>query len=335
MVPKRPYWLLVLGVLVVVPLLAGACGGDSKLVIYSAREETLVGPIIQQFEDATGIDVGVNYGSNAGLAATIREEGSNSPADLYFATDPGLLGAMSDLLAVLPGEILNQVSPDVRSRDGKWVGISGRARVVVYNSENLSEADLPDSVLDFTDPEWKGRIGWAPGNGSFQSFVTAMRVTLGEEATRRWLEGIQANQPRIYPKNTPIVKAAADGEIDVGFVNHYYLFRFLQEEGEDFSARNYHPRGHDLGATMLVNGAGILSTSENSENARRFLDFLLSQLGQQYFASQTFEYPLVEGITTHRLLVPLEQLELPAVDLSKLSDVQGTQKLLREVGIIP
>ncbi len=335
MVPKRPYWLLVLGVLVVVPLLAGACGGDSKLVIYSAREETLVGPIIQQFEDATGIDVGVNYGSNAGLAATIREEGSNSPADLYFATDPGLLGAMSDLLAVLPGEILNQVSPDVRSRDGKWVGISGRARVVVYNSEKLSEADLPDSILAFTDPKWKGRIGWAPGNGSFQSFVTAMRVTMGEEATRRWLKGIQANQPRIYPKNTPIVKAAADGEIDVGFVNHYYLFRFLQEEGEDSPARNYHPRGHDLGATMLVNGAGILSTSKNSENARRFLDFMLSQLGQQYFASQTFEYSLVEGITTHRLLVPLEQLEIPAVDLSKLSDVQGTQKLLREVGIIP
>ena len=307
----------------------------SKLVIYSAREETLVGPLIQQFEEAIGIDVGVKYGSNAGLAATIREEGSNSPADVYFATDPGLLGAMSELLAELPDETLNRVPPEVRSREGKWVGISGRARVVVYNSENLSEADLPNSILDFTDPKWKGRIGWPPTNGSFQAFVTAMRVTLGEEATRRWLEGIQANEPRTYPKNTPIVKAAAQGEIDVGFVNHYYLFRFLQEEGEDFAARNYHPRGHDLGATMLVNGAGILSTSKNVENAQRFLNFMLSQVGQQYFASRTFEYPLVEGVTTHRLLVPLAQLELPAVDLSQLSDVQGTQKLLREVGIIP
>ena len=337
MVLKWPCWLLVLGVMVVVPLLTGACGGDSgsKLVIYSAREETLVGPLIQQFEEAIGIDVGVKYGSNAGLAATIREEGSNSPADVYFATDPGLLGAMSELLAELPDETLNRVPPEVRSREGKWVGISGRARVVVYNSENLSEADLPNSILDFTDPKWKGRIGWPPTNGSFQAFVTAMRVTLGEEATRRWLEGIQANEPRTYPKNTPIVKAAAQGEIDVGFVNHYYLFRFLQEEGEDFAARNYHPRGHDLGATMLVNGAGILSTSKNVENAQRFLNFMLSQVGQQYFASRTFEYPLVEGVTTHRLLVPLAQLELPAVDLSQLSDVQGTQKLLREVGIIP
>ena len=306
-----------------------------KLTIYSAREVTLVGSIIEQFEDATGVDVGVNYGSNAGLGATIREEGSNSPADIFFATDTGRLGAMSDLFLRLPDSILEQIPVQVRSREGKWVGISGRARVVVYNSDKLSEADLPDSILDFTDPRWKGRIGWPPGNGSFLSFVTAMRVSLGEEETRRWLEGIEANDPTVYPKNTPIVKAVADGEIDVGFVNHYYLFRFLQQEGESFPARNYHPKGKDLGAVMLVNGAGILATSKNVENAQRFLDFMLSRVGQQYFASQTFEYPLVEGIATDRLLVPLDELELPDVDLSRLDDVEGTQQLLRDVGIIP
>ena len=342
--------LLVIGLPALIPILVTACGTDAtpgiekaaevekppgKLIIYSAREENLVGPIIKQFQDATGVDVGVKYGKNAGLAATIREEGSNSPADIFFSTDAGLLGAMSDLFIPLPGNILNQVPDQVRSRDSKWVGISGRARVVVYNTERLSEADLPDSVLDFTDPEWKGRIGWPPSNGSFQAFVTAMRVNLGEEATRRWLEGIQANDPKVYPKNTPIVKAVAQGEIDVGFVNHYYLFRFLEEEGESFRARNYHPKGKDIGATMLVNGAGILSTSKNVENAQRFLSFMLSQVGQQYLASQTFEYPLVDGVQTHRLLVPLEQLELPDVDLSMLEDVDGTQKLLREVGIIP
>ena len=312
-----------------------ACGGDHELTIYSAREETLVGPIIKQFEEATGVDIRVKYGSNAGLATTLQEEGSKSPADIFFATDPGLLGAMSDLFIRLPDGILDRVDVEVRSREGKWVGISGRARVVVYNTERLSEADLPDSILDFTDPKWKGRIGWPPTNGSFQAFMTAMRVTLGEEATRRWLEGIQANDPKQYPKNTPIVKAAAQGEIDVGFVNHYYLFRFLQEEGESFSARNYHPRGKDLGATMLVNAAGILSTSNEKENAQRFLNFMLSEAGQQYFASRTFEYPLVDGVKTHRLLVPLDELELPDVDLSRLDDIQGTQKLLRDVGIIP
>ena len=295
----------------------------------------MVGPIIKQFEDATDIDVNVKYGSNAELATTIRTEGSKSPADIFFATNPGLLGSMSDKFATLPDRILNRVAPQVRSREGKWVGISGRARVVVYNTDKLSEDDLPDSILDFTDPKWKGRIGWPPGNGSFQSFVTAMRVTLGEEATRQWLEGIKDNDPKSYSKNTPIVDAVSKGEIDVGFVNHYYMFRFLEQRGEGFAARNYHPKGKDLGATMLVNGAGILSTSKRKDNAEKLLDFMLSQVGQQYFASQTFEYPLVGGVKTNRLLVPLDQLELPDVDLSKLDDVEGTQKLLREVGLIP
>ena len=335
----RVRYLLILPLLLLASALVAACGEEgtdtSKLTIYSAREENLVGPIIKQFQDATGVDVGVKYGSNSGLPATIREEGSNSPADIFLATDPGSLGAMSDLFIRLPDSILSQVPAQVRSQEGKWVGISGRARVVVYNTKRLSEADLPDSILDFTDPKWKGRIGWPPANGSFQSFVTAMRVTLGEEATRQWLVGIQANNPKVYPKNAPLVKAVAQGEVDIGFVNHYYLFRFLQEEGESFPARNYHPKGKDLGATMLVNGAGILSTSRNVETAQRFLNFVLSQVGQQYFASQTFEYPLVDGVKTGRLLAPLEQLELPDVDLSRLDDVQGTQKLLREVGIIP
>ena len=332
-------------VILIVVVLAAACGSDEtsvpgpnnpgNLTIYTAREESLVGPMIKQFEDATGIDVGVRYGSNAGLAATIQEEGSNSPADVFFATDPGLLGSMSNLFSVLPSSILDQVPAQTRSREGQWVGVSGRARVIVYNTEKLTEADLPDSILDFTDQKWKGRIGWPPNNGSFQAFVTAMRVNLGEDVTRRWLEGIQDNDPKVYPKNTPIVQAVAQGEIDVGFVNHYYLYRFLEEEGESFPARNYHPKGKDLGAVILVNGAGILATSQDKENAERFLNFMLSQVGQQHFTNQTFEYPLIEGVKTNPGLTPLDQIELPDVDLSLLSDVKGTQDLLRDVGIIP
>ena len=312
---------------------AEATGGS--LTIYSAREETLVGPIIQQFEDVTGIEVGVKYGSNSGLAATIQEEGANSPADIFFATDPGLLGSMSDLFTALPSGILDRVDSEFRSREDKWVGISGRARVVVYNPDVISADELPDSILDFTDPEWNGRIGWPPTNGSFQAFVTAMRTTLGEDAARDWLEGIQANDPRVYPKNTPIVDAVSRGEVDVGFVNHYYLYRFLAEHGEDFQARNYHPKNGDIGAMMLVNGAAILSTSDNTKEAERFLGFMLSLSAQQYFASQTFEYPLIEGVRTHRLLTPLSEIAVPDVDLSQLDDVQGTQDLLRSVGIIP
>ncbi|MEE9198361.1 MAG: iron ABC transporter substrate-binding protein [Dehalococcoidia bacterium] len=315
----------------------GACGGGAggDLTIYSGREESLVGPIIEQFREATGIDVGVKYGSNPGLVATIQEEGDNSPADIFFGSEPGALGALEDRLTPLPEALLNRVASSFRSRQGKWVGISGRSRVVVYNTDRLTEADLPASILGFTDPQWKGRIGWAPTNGSFQAFVTALRKLEGEEVARQWLEGIRANNPKTYPKNTPIVKAVSEGEIDVGFVNHYYLFRFIAEEGEDFPARNYYPIGGDPGATVLVAGAGILDSAKNRENAERFLEFMLSTEAQQYFTRETFEYPLVEGVEHHALLVPLSQVQVPDIDLSQLSDLEATLKLLRDTGVLP
>ncbi len=317
------------------PAIDDAQANPGELVIYSGREEDLIGAIVDQFASATGIDVKVNYGSNAALVATIQEEGQNSPADVYYGSDPGSLGALEGRLQVLPEAIMAKVDPKLSSRQGKWVAISGRARTVVYNTETISEADLPPSILDFTAPEWRDRIGWAPTNGSFQAFVTALRVSRGQDAARAWLEGIQANNPRVYPKNTPIVQAAADGEIDVGFVNHYYLFRFLAEEGEDFKARNYYPTGGDVGSTILVSGAGILDSSDNEDNAQRFIDFLLSTVSQQYFASQTFEYPLVEGVKTHPELLPLSEIGVPDVDLGSLQDLEGTLQLLRDTGIVP
>jgi len=315
-------------------LTACAQGGET-LTIYSGREETLVGPIIEQFQKATGINVAVKYGSSAALALTILEEGENSPADLYYGSDPGSLGALSHLFTRLPDGILGRVAESLRSPEGIWVGLSGRARVIVYNTEKVKPEDLPDSIFGFTDPVWKGRIGWATTNGSFQSMVTAMRLLWGEQKTSQWLEGIQANNPKMYPKNTPIVAAAGAGEIDVGFVNHYYLYRFLQEQGESFPARNYYLKGGDPGATMLVSGAGILTTSKNKEAAEQFLEFMLSTVSQQYFASQTYEYPLVEGVKTHREIMPLDQIELPDIDLSRLTDIEGTLALLRETGVLP
>ncbi len=306
-----------------------------KLVVYSGREEELLGPLIGRFEDETGIDVSVRYGSNSGLVATIFEEGGNSPADIFFGSDPGALGAIGERLLVLPDSILDQVDAPFRSGVGRWVGVSGRARVVVYNTDVLTEADLPDSIYDFTDPAWNGRIGWAPTNGSFQAMVTAMRLIDSEDAARGWLEGIRANGATEYPKNTPIVQAVADGEIDVGFVNHYYLFRFLAEEGESFSARNYNLAGGDSGAVILVAGAGILDGADHVPAAELFLSFLLTPQSQQYFTDETFEYPLVDGIETNPLLVPLENIEVPELDLSGLSDLEGTVDLLRETGVIP
>ena len=328
---------IVLGAVVVA--FSAACGSGEgeagSLTIYSGRSETLVDPIIRQFADATGVDVRVKYASTSQLAATLLEEGDNSPADLFFAQDPAGLEAVGELLATLPTGILEQVPEWARSSQGKWVGISGRARTVVYNSNLLHEDDLPDDLFGFADPKWKDRIGWAPTNASFQAMVTAMRAVWGEDLTRRWLEGIQANDPKVYPKNTPQVAAVAAGEIDVGLVNHYYLFRFLAEEGESFPARNYHPRSGGPGAMVMVAGAGVLSTSDNPETAEKFLNFMLSEVGQLYFTTQTFEYPLVEGVKTHSLLVPLERLNIPDIPARGLEDLKETQQLLRETGVLP
>ncbi|MBA2359012.1 MAG: extracellular solute-binding protein, partial [Actinobacteria bacterium] len=202
----------------------GADGGS--LTVYSGREQEIVEPLFERFQEATGIEIEVRYGESAELAATIAEEGGNSPADVFFAQDAGTLGflAAEGRLTRLPQALLDRVQRPYRDPGGRWVGTSGRARVVAYNTEELSEADLPDSILDFADPRWKGKIGLPPTNASFQAFVTAMRLTLGEGRTREWLDAIKRNEPKFYEKNLPVVEAIAAGEVEVGFVNHYYLY---------------------------------------------------------------------------------------------------------------
>jgi iron(III) transport system substrate-binding protein len=338
--------------LVLVPVLAACTAGASRpsasgsspsappsvggsLTIYSGRSEPLVGPIIERFATETGIEVRVNYAGTSELAATILEEGDASPADVYFSQDGGALGALAaeDRLAVLPDDILARVDERFRSPDGQWVGISGRARVVAYDSRVLSEADLPESILDFTDPAWKGRIGWAPSNASLQTFVTALRVLEGEEAARAWLEGIQANAPRVYEGNSQALEGVAAGEIEVAFINHYYLLEALAQQGDDYPVRNRFLPGGDPGSLVNVAGAAILTTAGNPDAAEAFLEFLLTEESQAYFAEETFEYPLVDGVPADDRLTPLSEIESPNIDLSDLSDLQGTLDLMQEAGV--
>ena len=316
-----------------------ACGGSDgdagSLTVYSGRSETLVGPLIDRFKKDTGIDVSVKYAGTPQLAATLLEEGDNTPADVFFAQDPGGLGAVAGMLSPLEEDVLTKVPQWAVSSDGVWVGISGRARTVVYNTDTLTPNDLPDDLEGFTDLKWKGRLGWAPTNASFQTMVTAMRSMWGDQRTVQWLENIQANDPKVYPKNTPIVSAAASGEIDVGLVNHYYLHRFLAEQGDSFSARNYHTPAGGPGAIVMVSGVGILEESDNKDNAQQFIDYLLSDISQKYFVEETYEYPLASGIPVAERVSPLSEINNPDLSSSALSDLEGTQALLREAGIIP
>lgn len=332
---------LFLAVLVAAAFAVSACSPLSAsaqkktLVVYSGRSESLVGPVIEQFEQASGIDVEVRWANTSELAATLLEEGEKSPADVYFAQDPGGLGAVVDLLAPLPEETLNKVEARFRDAEGHWVGISGRARVVVYNTSTLTPDDLPADLWGFTDPSWKGRIGFAPTNASFQTMVTAMRAVWGEERTREWLQGFQANAPVAYDNNTSVVAAVGAGEVEVGLVNHYYLYRFLTEEGLDFPARNHFFPGGGPESLVMSAGAGILKTTDQPEEAQRFINFLLSPVAQQYFATQTYEYPLVEGVVTDPSLLPLADLNAANINVTDLADLQGTVKLLQETGVLP
>ena len=312
---------------------------SSSLLIYSGRSDTLVQPIIDRFAEQTGISVDVRYGSTAEMAGVLLEEGENSPADLFFAQDPGGLGAVNDagMLAVLPDNILSQVPKRFASETGEWVGVSGRARVITYNTDAISDpaSELPEDLWGFTAPEWNGRLGWAPANGSFQAMITAMRSAWGDEKAAEWLQGIQANNPQVYPNNTPIVAAVGAGEIDAGLVNHYYLYRFLTEEGEDFPARNYFLPNAGPGSLIMVSGVGILGTAQNAENALKFVEFLLSQESQEYFATETFEYPVIDGVETN-VEPPLAEIDPLAIDISlaDLADLHGTQDMLIELGVI-
>ncbi len=305
-----------------------------EITVYSGRSESLIGALLEQFEADTGIRVKVRYAATAQLAVAILEEGARSPADVYFAQDAGALGALADAgaLVALPSALLDRVGADFRDAGGRWVGTSGRARVLVISTERVT--DPPASVFDLTEPEWRGRIGWAPTNGSFQAFVTAMRQIHGEDVTEQWLRDMLANDVREYPGNSPQVQAVGDGEIDVGLVNHYYLYRFLAAD-PDFPAANHFTDAGAAGALINVAGVAILGASENRDAALRFIEYLLSDEAQEYFRDQTSEYPLAAGIAARPELAPLDQLNPPSLALTSLADLEGTLALLQEVGALP
>jgi len=306
-----------------------------SVTIYSGRSEELVDALITQAETATGLDIEVRYAGTSELAAQILEEGDNSLADIFFSQDAGALGALAKegLLAPLPESILEMVDARFRSPDGVWIGLSGRARVAVYNTDELTETDLPASILDFTDEVWNGRIGWAPENASFQSFVTALRVLQGEVAARAWLDGMIANAPVAYEGNGAVVRAVATGEVQVGLVNHYYLYEIQAEDGPLPIANHFFAAG-DPGSLVNIAGVGILTTSQNQDQALAVVEYMLGTEAQTYFAEETSEYPLTADIPTAEGLIPLADVEAPDIDLSDLDDLEGTLTLLAEVGLL-
>jgi iron(III) transport system substrate-binding protein len=316
-------------------LLAAACssGADETLTVYSGRSEDLVGPVIEGFTAETGIEVDVRYGDSAELATTLTVEGDDSPADVFFAQDPGSLGLVADagLFEPLPGDITGLVPARFADPDGRWVGTSGRVRVFVYAADAVDEADLPQSIWDVTGPRWNGVLGVAPTNGSFLSFVAAMILDEGEERTLEWLEAIAANEPVDFAGNSPIVEAVDLGEVDAGLVNHYYLLRRQAELGETNAVNWFIPAG-DAGSLVMTAGAGLIN---DTDDARAFIEYLLSETTQEYFATETFEYPLVPGVDSPEGLPAIEDVTTPDINLSDLSAaLERAIELVAQAGLV-
>ena len=267
-------------------------------------------------------------------AIALLEEGKNSRADLFFAQDAGALGALAQekRTQTIPAELLEKVEPRFRSDSAQWIGISGRARVIDYNTNLVKPSELPTSVWELTDPKWRGKVGWAPTNGSFQSFVTAMRLLQGDAKTLEWLKAMKANGAKDYSKNSAIVEALGRGEISLGLVNNYYLYRF-KKDNPNFPVAHHYTR-EDAGAMVNVAGVAVLDTTDQQSDAEKLVTYLLTPDAQRYFAQETNEYPLVAGVSASQKQIPLSELNPPEIDLSNLSDLEGTISLLQEAGVL-
>jgi iron(III) transport system substrate-binding protein len=307
---------------------------DGVVTLYSGRTEELVAPLIERFEGASGIDVEVRYGSSPEMAATLLTEGSDSPADLFYAQDPASLGSVADLMVPLPESILSLVSAAFRDTDGLWVGVTVRSRVLAFNPDLVPEDELPISYKDLVDPEWSGRVGIAPTNGSFIAFVSAMILTEGEEATLAWLEGLAANDPITYDGNTPIAAAVDAGDVDVGLINHYYLLQLGAEQGGT-TGQNHFFGEPDAGSLVMPSGISMLATAQNPAGATDLIAFLLSSESQAYFAETNFEYPAASGAPAPAGAPDLDSLVSPLLSATDMADVlDRATDMITEAGLV-
>ncbi|MEQ3549483.1 iron ABC transporter substrate-binding protein [Pseudonocardia nematodicida] len=335
------------GAFLAVSLTLAACGGGAAdsaaepapaeegtgtLTLYSGRDEELVGPLLEQFQQESGITVDTRYGSTTEMAAQLAEEGDATPAQVFLSQDAGALGALSGAgaFSTLPDDVTGAVPAEYTSTDGSWVGLTGRARVVAYNT-SVDEAEVPADVKEFTDPAWRGRFGIAPTNASFQAFVTAMRVTDGDDAARQWLTDLNANDPQIFPRNGAILDAVDAGTVDAGLINHYYYV--AAETTPPNTAMKFGAPG-TASALVNVTGVGILSGAAESPEALQLVQFLVSPTAQEYFATETGEYPLIEGVTGPEGVPALAELQAPQIDLSDLDDLDATTQMMTEVGML-
>ena len=310
--------------------------GLSTLTVYSGRNENFISPFFEEFFSQTGIKIEARYGDSAELAALLLEEGKNSPADIFLSQDAGAIGAVAaqELFKTLDSNVISVVAEQFRDQNSKWVGITGRSRVIAYNNKKYSQADLPRTIDELLDPKWSGNIAIAPTNASFQSFITAVVQLRGEEKALEWLKGLNANKPQKFEKNSQMVEAIDQGVVDLGLTNHYYVAEVSENLGRDINVGISFFNNQDAGNLLNVSTFGIMETSKKQEDSLKLLSYLLSKNTQEKFVNETFEYSLLDAVVAPTGLPLLNQLGIPNVRLGQLTDVAKTQELLITSGLL-
>ncbi|MFD1645309.1 extracellular solute-binding protein [Haloarchaeobius litoreus] len=307
---------------------------SGTLSLYSGRGSPLVSPLLDYIEDLyDDFTVDTRYEASTTLANEIETAGSASDADVFFSVNAGALGLLDDAgrTVTLPDDVQEMVPQQYRANDGAWIGTSGRARTIPYNTEELSESDVPDDIFAVPDTEFAGKMGWAPSYGSFQGFLTAMRVMSGAERTKQWLEAMLDAGVSRYNDEFVVSREVANGQLSAGFANHYYIQRVLATRPDAPIATAF--TQSDAGAVFNVAGACVVDSAADEELATNFVRHLLSSEAQEYFATRTFEYPLISEVEPVGDLPPVDELATPDFDLAQLSDIGPTIDLMREVGI--
>ncbi len=330
--------LAVASAAVVTSSLLTACSEDDGpfITVYNAQHEELLEEVAPLFEEETGIDVKLRSGSDLELANQLVQEGDDSPADVFLTENSPAMSLVdnADMFAPVDQETLDLIPPQFVPGDGNWVGFIARSTVVVYNTDELTEEDLPDSIMDFADPEWSGRISYSPTGADFQAIVSAVLELEGEEATREWLEGLAANGT-VYDGNNVVLESVNAGEIEAGIIYHYYWYRDQKEAGEHSdSSELYFFGNQDPGAFVSVSGAGVLASSDKQDDAQEFVNFLASDEGQQAIAdSYALEYPLNPNVSLEPPVKPFDELQPPEIDVSTLNS-ETVIELMQDAGLL-
>jgi len=342
--PKFSRRLLLTG-LAAAPLAATACGSDGgdefvadpeALLIYSSQHENVTAAWAEAFTAATGVKTQVRRGSDSSMGHQIVQEGDRSPADVFLTENSPAMTVVqrAGLLAPVDPATLAQVPTDMAPSSADWIAIAARSTVLAWNPDQISEAELPASMMDLADPSWKGRWGCAPGGADFQAIVAGMLADRGEEETGAWLAALQ-DGANAYQNNIATMKAVNAGEVPVGIMYHYYWYRDQAGSKEGSANTRLHYFGNqDPGAFVSLSAGGVLASSDKAELAQQFLAYITSPEGQQVLVdSKSMEYAVGIDVPSDPALPPLDSLDNPPVDPFTLNSDEVT-RLMTDAGIL-